>query len=704
MSQPNSGPHKPNPKQQMWAVLLCELRQLLRDKRALFATIVLPMLLYPWLLYGQNKIQDLSENQMAERTLQVVYDLTGLSESQSKPILEAMQAVEAVELETFAGQGFAEIEARASRYEEVDGEDPVDFTAERRALYDELLHEEAELLVVGHPSYEFDGRPEVAIYFDTKNSNSREAKERITSALRTLEKAQTHDLRIELLGSDPGAFLSFATVDVASEQERGGAKLARMLPMLLVLLLLSGGAFAALSVFAGEREGGTLETLLVQPMSAKTLSYGKYGAVAVAALVTLLANLGALYLCVALGLTSGANSEMGGIGLTRLLSAMLYAPGALLLCAMLCLALGRARTFREGQYLLLPLMLIAAIPSAIVFQPGLPHNIYLAAIPFAGSALTLRDVLRGELTLAPTLVMIISHLGWSWLALRQLASKMDGESALVADSDVQKAARQGPARHGMRWGFAGVLTVYIVGSWMQSIDMLTGLAWTLWGLMPVLAVTAAWRAKKRMGPASNQSLQSGPRFVSMVRELGLNVPNLGFVIAGLMLVPAMGWAMQHFLVVQSKVLPLPSSMAGGAAALEALFNELSTGKLLFLFAISPGICEELFFRGAVLSSLRRGFSARKALLWQTLFFAAAHASVHRLMPTAIVGLVLGALTLRARSIWPAVFCHATYNGLLILGPSGVDRLPFMNTSWYPFMTLLAIPGLALLILLPKAKD
>ncbi|MCP5020747.1 MAG: ABC transporter permease subunit [bacterium] len=689
------------PKRQFWAVLTCELRQLVRDKRALFASIVLPMLLYPWLLAGQNKLSEISENQMAERTVQVLYDLSQLSEEQSIPILEAMQAVEAVELESFDGTVFAELEEDAFLTDPVAREE-ADFTGQRRKLYREILPKESEILIVGHRKFAFPGRPEVSIYYDVKNNNSNEARKRMSSALRQLEGEQKQALRIKLLGFDPGAFLDGGRVDVASEEERGGAKLGRMLPMLLVLLLMSGGAFAALSVFAGERESGTLETLLVQPMSPQTLAYGKYAAVAIAAMATLLANLAALYMCVTLGLTTGANSDMQGIGAMRLLSAMLYAPGALLLCAMLCLALGRARTFREGQYLLLPITIVAAIPSAIVFQPGLPHNVFLAAIPFSGAALTLRDVLQGQLTLAPTGVMVVSHLFWSWLALRQLARQMDGESALVADSDVQKAARQGPARHGKRWGFAGVLAVYVIGSWLQSKDMLGGLAWMLWGLMPLMAILCALRAKKRMGPESSQGLQSGPGYKSLTHELGLRLPPIGMVLGGLLMVPALGWGMEHFLVLQTKALPIPSSMAGSGEAMAKIFDEISLAKLLFLFALSPGFCEELFFRGAVLSSLRRGFSTRKALLWQALFFAAAHASVHRLLPTAVIGFLLGGLTLRARSIWPAVFCHATYNGYMVL--MGSKRMPYMDAAWFPYLPYLAIPGAVLLIIVRPREE
>ncbi|MCA9001235.1 MAG: hypothetical protein KDB61_04880, partial [Planctomycetes bacterium] len=95
---------KPSPSKQGRSVLLCELRQLVRDRRALFATIVLPMLLYPWLLYGQNKINDISQHQMAERTLEVSVDLSALPEDQATPIRTALDGIEGIVWSTFNGK------------------------------------------------------------------------------------------------------------------------------------------------------------------------------------------------------------------------------------------------------------------------------------------------------------------------------------------------------------------------------------------------------------------------------------------------------------------------------------------------------------------------------------------------------------------------------------------------------------------------
>ncbi|MEZ6021548.1 MAG: hypothetical protein R3F17_16055 [Planctomycetota bacterium] len=63
---------RPNALSQGRAILGCELLQLVRDRRALFAAIVLPVLLYPWLFAGQGKIEQMSRQRLAERELQAV--------------------------------------------------------------------------------------------------------------------------------------------------------------------------------------------------------------------------------------------------------------------------------------------------------------------------------------------------------------------------------------------------------------------------------------------------------------------------------------------------------------------------------------------------------------------------------------------------------------------------------------------------------
>ncbi len=689
---PNPAPkYRPQASNQFRAILGSELLQLVRDKRAVFAAIVLPVLLYPWLFFGQNKIEKISKESLASRSLQAAHDLSRLPEDWKAPILEALEAAQPIEWVSMDAGAVVDLEAGFDPEAEPSEEQTQAFESKRRELYKELLGPEEVLLVVALPPTEVRGPPVIGLYYDLKEDTSREAQGRVSGQLSDLEDARTMALRTELLGGDPAAFLNTERVDVASAAQRTGAKLGRLLPMLLVLLLLSGGAFAALTVFAGERESGTLESILVQPIEPKVLALSKFAAVAVAAFVTLLANLLALYLCVAMGWTSSGEGDVSGLNPMSLLGALWYLPGALLLCGLLCLALGNAKTFREGQYLLFPITMLAAIPSAVVLQPSLPNNMALSAIPFTGAALVLRDILRGDATVLTILVMTVSHLLYTAWTVSRLGNMLDGERALANSNDSLRAAKLGPARHGMRWGFAGVLAVYIVGSWIQSRIPIWGIAWTLWGLLPAMAVVCAMRARK---PAMAAAHAMGGKAFSLVRELGLNLPSPRFMAGALLLVPALSLGMQYFLQFQEKLLPLPGAFSQ-ADPLGPLIENLSTFMLVFVIAVSPGICEELFFRGAVFSSLRRGMSTSKALFWQTVFFAAAHASVHRLMPTAIIGLLLGVLTLRARSILPAILLHATYNASIVM--QGMEVIPSQADGGWPMhLAWLAIPGVALM--------
>jgi membrane protease YdiL (CAAX protease family) len=104
------------------------------------------------------------------------------------------------------------------------------------------------------------------------------------------------------------------------------------------------------------------------------------------------------------------------------------------------------------------------------------------------------------------------------------------------------------------------------------------------------------------------------------------------------------------------------------------------------------VCEELLFRGALLTAQRRDLAPRAVILWQALLFGAVHASVYRFLPTAVVGALLAALALRARSVVPGMLLHAAYNGLLVTAA-------FAELEWLldPRLALCAVPGMLLLL-------
>lgn len=88
--------------------------------------------------------------------------------------------------------------------------------------------------------------------------------------------------------------------------------------------------------------------------------------------------------------------------------------------------------------------------------------------------------------------------------------------------------------------------------------------------------------------------------------------------------------------------------------------------LVLLGAVLAGVAEEALFRGVILTGLRKHLPPTTAVLLCALLFAAMHLSPWRFLPQFTLGCLLGWLTLRSGSCWPAAVAHAVHNGVLLV--------------------------------------
>jgi len=106
-------------------------------------------------------------------------------------------------------------------------------------------------------------------------------------------------------------------------------------------------------------------------------------------------------------------------------------------------------------------------------------------------------------------------------------------------------------------------------------------------------------------------------------------------------------------------------------------------ELLLVIAILPGICEELLFRGFILSGLRG--AGLWAIPLTALLFGLAHSSIYRILPTFLIGLFITVLAWRTRSIVPGMLAHAINNGMIAtlvrLRPSWMHAAAEHNVPW-----------------------
>ena len=106
--------------------------------------------------------------------------------------------------------------------------------------------------------------------------------------------------------------------------------------------------------------------------------------------------------------------------------------------------------------------------------------------------------------------------------------------------------------------------------------------------------------------------------------------------------------------------------------------------------------EELLFRGALRSGMKRDLSPAKTVLWQGFLFAAIHASIYRIVPTFTLGALFAVITLRSRSVIPAILVHVGYDAITVLAATG--RLEWLGTAPSGHLLWLILPGLALFVL------
>ena len=665
-------------------VARAEVRRIARDRRALISAVLLPALIYPLVFHGQAWLRSFSQESMSAREVRVALDLRGAPPEVVTGLEQRLSAEVPIELVTAREAGVAD-EASALR-ELLPGLHEGRPLAEEseRNLAARVLRE-VDLLILAAPHPVLPARLVLRVHHDGSDETSNEALARARRALADLEESRRGELLSEALGADdPARGLDLLAVDVASPADTGGAALGRLLPLLAVLVLVSGGAFAALGAFAGERESGTLETLLVQPVPAAAVAWGKFYAVLLVAMAALCCNVGSLFVSLALGLGALPGLDAGeGTGLVlavsggRLaLSALVFVPSAVTLCALLSLVSARARSFREGQHLLLPLSIGAAVPAAVAGWAEVALDPMLAIVPIFGPCLAMRDALRGSLEPVPAVITVLGSCVWAWLALRALGPTLDAERILQGgDVELESGERRMQSRSALRWGLFSVAVIYVAGGWLQSWNLLAGLMITLWVLLPVLAFFAVRKTARRAGE-------------SIPRALGLALPTAGHALGALLVAPALGLFARGLIAVQNRFIPLPSRLIEAGENLVSL-DGLSPLALVFVMALSPGLCEDLLFRGAILSGLRRDLSPARAVLWQAVLFGWAHASVHRFLPTALVGVALGVVALRTKSLWPAVLLHVSYNALLVLS---------QQHAWLadPRLALLALPGIVLL--------
>ena len=685
-------------------IFLREMRDQLRDRRTLFMIAVLPLLLYPLLGMSFFQLAQFMRNTAAKVIVVGEEELT--HHDWLPPLLGEPKANRQFDRSLFvnrpdelASLQLAEKKAAptpGSSKQETVASNPLDsardalgrgdvqvvlyfppgFGERLDAVREALMQRKANPKAV-EPRMSL---PEPQIFYNSAKEKSRIAQMRVDRVLRTWRSsvAQTNlrDGKVPLEAARPFELLP---QDVAEEQQRHAAVWSKILPFIIFIWALTGAFYPAVDLCAGEKERGTLETLLASPAQRREIVWGKLMTVMTFSVVTALLNLGSMGMTGKFVLSQfqqvGAFSSESALSLPPLISLVWLVIALLPVSALfsaLCLACAAfARSTKEGQYYLMPLLLVLMPLMMLPLSPGVELTLGNSLIPVTGVVLLLRSMIEGQyLEALPYIVPVFGiTMICCLLAIRWAEEQFQNESILFRESErldlgrwlvhlVRDRSETPTFAQGVFCSGLILMLIFFMNLAMSSLAVGEIDFWfffqTTFTLQVVcIALPAAFMAllftscRKKTLLLDHwprwQLLVAGALLAVFVRPLGLSLAE------GI-----------------QKLYPISSEMELQLNEMSHLFDSAPNIWLpLLLIAVLPAFCEEIAFRGFVLSGLRRVGHKWWAIGLSSVAFGLVHPILQQQIAAAAVGMVLGYLAVQTGSLLVCMVFHAIYNGLAL---------------------------------------
>ncbi|MCA9161919.1 MAG: CPBP family intramembrane metalloprotease [Planctomycetales bacterium] len=673
----------------IWRLARKELRETLRDRRTLATLILMPLILYPLLSLAFQRFLVASylastsgvykvgiEEEVDSEVIRELYErgdwLLGIDQQTARGTVGDESAAE-------QASSNAAIASPKTRWR-VEW-----FVAEN--VRQRVANMDLDIGIVTSRNWgdgnQLGRQPLFELIYRDQSVMSQGALLYVESRLRTAADERLVAWQARRPGRPPVVTIGHATVE--PEGAGGGVSLAALVPLILVLTTITGAVYPAIDLTAGERERGTLETLIASPVPRLSLLLAKYTAVVTVAMLTASVNLAAMTITLqAAGLTP---LLFGPEGLPLRAIAVVFLLLILFACffsAVLLALTSFARSFKEAQAYLVPLMLLSIAPGLLSLMPSVTLTGPWMIAPLVNMVLLARDVFAGTAAIAPAAVAIVSTLLYAFAALG-LAARMFGDDAVLYGQQQSwtewlrrpnepRSATTTAAAFGClalvfpayivtsgllaQWPFPNAATK-IAASGLATLLLFAGLPWL-----------ALWHGRVRLRNGFQLRLAPWPSFIAAV-ILGLS-----------------SWALAHEIVVWR-------AQTGGETSLpreqlEALLKSWRTAPawlIVAALAIAPACGEELFFRGYLLGAMRNRWRPATAILASAVLFGLFHLittqmlAAERFITSASLGVLLGWVCYRTRSVWPGIVLHACNNTLLLLAAYYRDVLEARGWRW-----------------------
>lgn len=612
-----------------------EMLDVLRDKKTVIMMLVIPVILYPLIFIGAMQVMTMVTSSMEQQTYRIAVAADDNGVLQKK-----------LENDSLAKEADADF---------------VLVDAQNMDDYEQALQNSAvDVYISGTASQ---NQTQYHIYYLSSSENSSYAANLVEDQLEDLRK-EISKQRVEAAGLDVVGILepvSYEKKDTASSEQSLGSIMGSVLPFMLIISLLMGTMYPAIDTTAGERERGTLETMLTLPVTNRQLIVGKFITVAVIGMVSALLNILSMgFIAFYIYQVSGMQMEIISFDVGLFLPAIVvsvlavFAFSLFISAATMCVT-SFAKSYKEANNYITPFMLVVMLTGYIGFIPNIELTQTMAVVPVANICLLIKNLLLFQLDQGVVALVLMSNLAYAVLAILFLSRIYDSEAILFGDSkssfqifENRKNLKKGGVPTVSDAWFIIALTLVVVlyaGSIMQIKYGIGGVFGTQMLIFAVPFLIVLYTKKDLRLTYGLQGTRLTAYFAAAIFSVGLFLLNMVLSFGLIALFPE------------------------GAQRVSDSFSTIMDGGVLvnlLVIALTPAVCEELLFRGVVFHSMKEKSRPLAAMVITAVLFGAYHMSLVKFIPTGLLGLSLCYVVYRTGSIFPAMLMHFINNACSVL--------------------------------------
>lgn len=659
-----------------------EMLDVFRDKKTVVMMILVPVILYPLIFVGVMQLMSFISSSMETQNYRIAVD----AEDEDAFLHKLL------EKETTAPGEQNAKEAEEDKAYEITVVDAASVSDYEAALNEETI----DVYVCGRQQ---DGRMRYDVYYLDSIANSEYAAGIVMEAFDDLREEMTKR-RIAQAGLDVHEILEpigYEKENLASSEQSLGSIMGSVLPFMLIISLLMGTMYPAIDTTAGERERGTLETILTLPVTNRQLIVSKFITVAVIGMISAFLNILsmggiAFYMYEIMDL----QTDMGSFDMTKFVPAILVCVLAvfafsLFISAVTMCVTSFAKSYKEANNYITPLTLVVMFVGYIGFIPNLELTQTMAMLPVANICLLIRNMLLFKVDYGMIAVVLISNVAYAVVAILFLSKIYDSEAILFSEQkgSLQLFEKRSNLRKGGVPALSDVwlvvavtiLLVLYAGSLLQVRYGLAGVFGTQMILLIVPLALVVYTKKDIRLTYGFAGADAAGFIGSAFLAVGLYPVNI-VLAAGLMRL-------------------FPESAGNVETAFAGLLGD-NVAAVFLVIAVAPAVCEEMLFRGLILHSLKARYRAVPAIAVTAALFGFYHMSLVKFLPTGLLGAVLCYVVWRTGSIYPAMLMHFLNNAfsmIVVCFPEQAGRaVPLLVKETLTFSDGMLLLGTGLIFL------